>query len=258
MRYLVSLVIGLSFLSIQSCQKVIDIDLNEEDPKVVIEGNIELGDTTHTISITRSLNFDESIAYPPVNDAVVTVTDNLGNAATFTLVGNGVYQLSSYPGVVGRTYTITVLVDGITYTASSKMNTFVPMNDLYIQELYFGQDTFRTIISERQDPANEPNYYQFHIYRNGKKEKGIFLQDDQFVDGNVTLQPLFINSKLFSGDTLRVDVFCIDQPIYEYFNQLSVNSAGQATPANPVSNFSGGCYGYFGARTFSSKTIIVP
>lgn len=257
MRYFLSLVIGLSFLSIQSCQKVIDIDLNEEDPKVVIEGNIEMGDTTHTISVTRSLNFDESMAYPAVNDAVVTVTDNLGNTASFTLVGNGIYQLSAYPGVVGRTYTITVLVDGKIFTASSKMNTFVPLNDLYTQDLLFGQDTFRTIIAERQDPANESNYYQFHIYRNGEKEKGIFLQDDQFVDGNLTLQPLFIN-ELNPGDTLRVDVFCIDKPIYEYFNQLSVNSAGQATPANPVSNFSGGCYGYFGARTFSSKTFIVP
>lgn len=247
----------LTFIVLGSCQKVIDVDLNSEDPKFVIEGNIHEGDTTQYVSITRSLNFDESTAYPSVDNAVVTVVDNLGNSGTFTAIGNGKYALNSYPGVIGRTYTITVAVDGKTFVASSKMNSAVPLNDVYIQELYFAQDTFRTIIAERNDPAGERNFYQFHLYVNGVREKGIYLQDDQFNDGNLTLQPLF-GPDLLSGDTLRLDMFCIDEPVFAYFNQLSLNSSGQATPANPVSNFTSGCFGYFGARTFASKTIVVP
>ncbi|MCC6700247.1 MAG: DUF4249 domain-containing protein [Fluviicola sp.] len=247
----------LTLIVLGSCQKVIDVDLNSEDPKFVIEGNIHEGDTTHYVLITRSLNFDESIAYPTVNNAIVTVVDNLGNVGTFTSIGNGKYALSSYPGVVGRTYTITVAVDGNTFSASSTLQTAVPLNDVFIQELYFGQDTFRTIIAERNDPAGEPNYYQFNLYVNGVREKGIYLQDDQFNDGNLTLQPLF-GPDLLPGDTLRLDMFCIDKPVYSYFYQLSLNSSGQATPANPVSNFPSGCFGYFGARTFASKTIVVP
>jgi hypothetical protein len=51
----------------------------------------------------------------------------------------------------------------------------------------------------------------------------------------------------------------IDRPVYDYFNQLATNTNGQgATPANPVSNFSGGCLGYFSARSTDVKTVIIP
>lgn len=238
-----------------SCQKVIDVDLNDADPTIVVEGEVLVGDTTHRVKITRTLNFDETSAFPTVENATVTVVDNLGNAGTFTHVGGGVYELSSYPGVEGRTYTLTVVVDGKSYVASSTMPGLVPLDDLYADQVPFGADTFSFVTPERQDPAGIANYYQFRITRNNEELEGINLQTDQLYDGNVIVEPLFLD-ELNVGDTIRVDMYSITKPAWTYLNQLINNATGQSTPANPVSNFSGGCLGYFSTRGSSSMTII--
>ncbi len=238
-----------------SCQKVIDIDLNEADPTIVVEGEVMIGDTTHRVKITRTLNFDETSSFPTVENATVTVVDNLGNAGTFTHVGEGIYELSSYPGVEGRTYTLTVLVDGKSYSASSTMPGMVPMDSLYAEQVPFGADTFSLVTPQRLDPAGIANYYQFKITLNGEVLDGINLQTDQLYDGNVILEPLFLED-LELNDTIRVDMFNITKAEWTYNNQLLNNSTGQSTPANPITNFSGGCLGYFSTRGVSSKTTI--
>lgn len=244
-------------LSTVSCEKVISVDLNSEDPKYVVEGQILLGDTTQTVKITRSLNFDQTQAYPVVDNAVVTVIDNLGNSATFMSVGNGMYELTNYPGVEGRTYSITISVNGETFTASSTMPGLVTIDSLYIEEFPFGQDTFRMIVPAKFDPAGIANNYMFRIKRNSVFESGIFLENDQFTDGNYAVEPLFID-ELNHGDTVEVTMFGVDKPVWSYFNQLYVNTSSSATPANPESNFIGGCLGYFSARTASTKSVICP
>lgn len=245
----------LTLIVLSSCEKVIDIDLNSEDPKVVIEAYFYEGDSTHTVTITKTLNFDETQAFPQVNNATVTISDNLGNTAAFISNGDGTYTLNNFPGIGGRTYTLTVLVDGKTYTAQSVMAQPVIMDDLLVDLIPFGQDTFKTVVPVFQDPGGIANYYSYHVFQNGIRRGSIRLQDDQFIDGNISLQPLFL-SELNLGDTIRVDMFGIDKPIWQYFNQLEVNTTSGTTPANPVSNFSGGCMGFFSARTINSKTIV--
>ena len=102
MKLLITLVSFSVLLGFSSCEKVIDVDLNDTEQKVVIEGSILRGDTLQRVRITKTQNFDESTAPPTVDNAVVTVIDNLGNAAVFTSVGNGWYELTGYPGVEGR------------------------------------------------------------------------------------------------------------------------------------------------------------
>lgn len=257
MRYLIITCVALgSLLTFTKCQKVINIDLDDTEQKIVIEGIILEGDTIQRVRITKTQNFDQSTNPPIVDNAVVTVTDNLGNTGTFVSVGNGWYELQAYPGYEYRTYTLTAVVDGVTYTASSKMPNFQALDTLYVEYYPFGGDTMITAVPAHFDLQGVENYYQLHVYVNGVKDKGIFLQTDQFTDGNIMLQPLFA-SDLEIGAVLRVDLFSIDKPVYTYFNQLSVNSSSSATPANPVSNFSGGCIGYFSARTVDSRTIVI-
>lgn len=257
MKFAITTIVSFVFLlAFSSCEKVIDVDLNDADQKVVIEGTILRGDTVQRVRITKTQNFDESTPAPTVDNAIVTVTDNLGNTGTFVSVGNGWYELTSYPGVEGRTYSLNAVVDGIAYSGSSTMPNFQPLDSLYVEFYPFGADTLISLVPAHFDEAGISNFYQFHIYTNHQKDKGIYIQDDQFTDGNLTVQPLFV-SELEIDDTVRVDLFCIDKPVYTYFNQLSVNSSNSATPANPVSNLSGGCLGYFSARTFDSRTIVV-
>ena len=69
-------------------------------------------------------------------------------------------------------------------------------------------------------------------------------------------EPIFAG-ELLTGDTVIVEMFGIDKTIFTYFYTLQQNQQG-ATPANPTSNFSGGCLGYFSVRTKGVKQIVIP
>lgn len=250
-------ILTLGGLLFSSCQKVIDIDLNSEDPQIVIEGTFTAGETTHHVRITNTLNFNQTVAYPTVDNATVMVTDNLGNSQPLTFVSDGQYYVNNYPVVEGRSYTLTVVVDGKSYVAVSTVPNQVLIDTLMVGVYPFGQEAFNAMLPVRLDPAGVSNYYQFHLYRNGKRLSGIYLQDDQFTDGIVVQQPIFDNGGDYkTGDTAYVEMFCIDKPVYDYFFALQQNAT--ATPANPKSNFSGGCLGYFSARTRHGASVIIP
>ncbi len=238
-----------------SCTKVIQVDLNSVDPKYVINAAVIEGQSDHFVTITRSLNFDQATAFPTVNNAVVTITDNVGNTAIFQSVGDGRYQVSNYLGVVGRNYTITVQVDGETFTASCSMPTTVLIDSLFQQNLFFGTDTAYNVVPSHYDPANESNYYHFIVDINNKPSNLTLLSTDQYTNGNLDLQPLFLPVE--PGDVVRVEMLSITKPVWTYLNQLALNSSLQTTPANPISNFSGGCLGYFSAHGRDIKNITI-
>ncbi len=243
-----------------SCEKVIDLDLNSENPKYVIEGIVNKDSLVHYVKITRTLNFDENTAFPTVDNAIVTISDNLGNTTTLSLDSPGIYKTTNYLGVEGRTYTITVSVDGKTFTSSSTMPTHVPIDSLTLETFAFGgPEPTSFLIANRIDPAGVKNYYSFNLYDGNLPVGGIYLQTDQFADGVEVLEPIF-GGEYLSGDTATLEMMCIDENVFKYFYTLSVNAGGTggAVPANPESNFGSDCLGYFSAQTFQKKMIIIP
>jgi hypothetical protein len=100
------------------------------------------------------------------------------------------------------------------------------------------------------------NFFQFNLYNNHERVVGNFIQSDQYNDGNMMMEPLFADG-IDSGDTIDVVMFGIEETVYNYFYTLQQNEQG-ATPANPTSNFSGGCLGYFSVRTKDVGQIVIP
>ena len=242
--------------SLFSCQKVIQLDLNKMEEKNVIEGFITEGQLTHQVQITKTLSFDENKTYPTVDNALVVVTDNLGNTANFTLIAPGIYETTSYLGVSGRTYTITVTIDGEVFTATSSMPNVTILDDIEITEIPFGPQSFKTPIPVYQDELNVENFYLFDASINGERTGGISVRDDKSADGQINQQPLF--QFVESTDTLRIIMHCIDKSAYKYLYSVDANTGSIASPANPDSNFGNSCLGYFSARVTSEKTIVVP
>ncbi|TNE53534.1 MAG: DUF4249 domain-containing protein [Bacteroidetes bacterium] len=254
--FLVLIVLG-TFIT--SCEKVIDLDLNEENPKIVIEGAINKDSLVNTIMVRWTLNFDENTSYPAVSNAQVSIEDDQGNSEALTMTAPGIYQTSNFPGVENRTYTLKVTVDGKTYQASSRMPQQVPLDTIIMENFAFGPDPVYFPIAVRTDPAGINNYYRFDLFKNGDNVPGIYLQDDQFADGVQVLEPVF-GGEYESGDTLGLNLLCIDGAVHKYFFTLEANTGGTggATPANPESNFGLDALGYFSAQTIQHKTIIVP
>jgi hypothetical protein len=256
MKIAITFISALTLILISSCTKVIDVDLNSKDPQFVIEGYVTLGETVHTVKITKTLNFSQDIDYPTVDNALVVLSDDLGNTQTLTLINPGEYATSGYAVSEGRTYTLTVTVDGQTFVASTKMQQDIPLLSVETFGFAFGPDTINAIVPLRQDLAGVENYYLFHLYNNGQLIQGNFIQSDQYNDGNIMMEPIFADG-INHNDTIDVEMFGIDKVVYNFFYTLQQNDQG-ATPANPDNNFSGKCQGYFCVRTKSVGQIIIP
>lgn len=254
--YSFSIVVLLIALFVSSCTKVIDVDTNSKDPKYVIEGFVTLGETSHRISITKTLNLDESIDFPTIDNATVLLSDDLGNSQNMTLIAPGLYEATGYPVAEGRTYSVMVTIDAEVFSASGIMPQAVILDTIETFPFAFGPTVINTLVPIRLDPAGIENQYQFKISEQGVYIPGIFIQSDQFNDGNLSMEPIFADG-IDIGDTIEVEMYGIERTIYDFFFTLLQNDQG-ATPANPTSNFSGGCLGYFSVRTKSVKQIIIP
>src|SRR5674476_137881 len=86
------------------CQKVINVDLNEATPRIVIEGVINDRRGPYTVTISKSGSFFNQPLLPPVSGALTIITDSSGTIDTLKEVNHGVYLTSKTRGIPGRTY----------------------------------------------------------------------------------------------------------------------------------------------------------
>jgi hypothetical protein len=140
----------------------------------------------------------------------------------------------------------------------------VPLDSVTFETLTgFGQQQISAVVNF-QDPAGIQNDYRFVEYIKGEQfTRNIFIFSDRLSDGKYIVNTLRNDSSYLSpGDMLEVKMYCIDEPVYNYFDQLSrVSGSGtfntSASPANPVSNISNGAYGYFSAHTVRIRKVTV-
>ena len=263
-----SIVSGIIMLSAtNSCQKVVTLDLQTAPPQVVIEGEVTDASGPYTVTINRSVAFYADNNFPAVDGAAVKISDDQGASDSLTETSPGIYVTHMLQGRAGGTYTLKVTVNDTTYTARSTMPARVNLDSVTFDNTgggRFGRKNNIRAQANYQDPVGVKNYYQFVLYINGTRfTKDIYAFSDRLTDGKNITQNLRMDSSYLSpGDLLRVDMYCIDGNVYNYFNQLSqatgtgaFNTA--AAPANPSTNIGNGAYGVFSAHTVSGRTVTV-
>ena len=252
------ILIVLSFF-LSSCKKVIKLDLGTSSPRIVIQGDIYDHQGPYSIQISKSVNFYDSSTYPAVSGATVTISDNAGHSEKLRETTPGNYLTLALQGVPGRTYTLEVIVDGQTYTASSTMPQPVDIASVYFQKSLFGNVIFPGI--SFQDPANISNYYRLIYFINNKQQNDINVTDDQLNAGktvNYVIRPLDTDNKLIAGDVVTIWLESVDKGVYEYFRTAGREGGQSASPANPTSNISNGSLGYFNASSVRNLSAMVP
>jgi hypothetical protein len=250
-----------------SCKKVINVDIHNATPQIVIVGEVTNSPGPYQVTITQTVNFSDSNNFPPVSGAQVIITNENGLRDSLEETSPGQYV--SHPfwkGSPGLLYTLSVTSGGNKYIANSTMPKPVPLDSVgfFYDNNRGGGSTIIEAIPYFQDPAGVRNYYRFTETVNGHALNKIFIFNDQFSDGRYIHEPLFddsTHSHLYPKDSLNLGMYCIDSTTYDYLNTLlSVSGAGfqSVTPANPNTNLSGGALGYFSAHTTQTKSIIVP
>lgn len=259
--FILYIAIIVSILS--ACEKVIDIDLKNSTPIIVIEANITDDFTAHKVKITQTKPFTEDNTVIPVLNGAITLTDlTLNKSYTFTRSdSDGNYFLENFRGSPGNTYKLKVQIDNQEYTATSTMPQKVALDSISVAEISFFGNTRKYINVNYSDPLDYENQYRYILTVNKQQVKGYFVDSDRFNNGKYVRNNLFSDEpELKSGDEIKVEFQCIDMNIYRYFfaiSQITGNGGPPTAPSNPDSNFNNGALGYFNAHTSETKTAII-
>jgi len=258
--------ISLALLILGGCQKVIHLNLSSSDPRYVVEGILTDQKGTCKVLISRTKAFDDDNSFQGVSGAEVKLAAG-GDTTLLKETEPGVYADSLMTGTPGHTYFLSVTVDGTVFTATSSMPRRVELDSAYVaEESPYGEPVKQMNVVYR-DPAGEANYYKFVEFVNGVQVPQLFVSDDQLQDGKkVTATLRYYDDQgddndmpeIKTGDTVRVEMQCIDKAVYKYWSSMESSATGEsqsASPANPVSNISGGALGYFSAYTLQERVV---
>ncbi|WP_027378620.1 DUF4249 domain-containing protein [Chryseobacterium daeguense] len=259
----------ISIFLVTSCEKEIDLNLEDQSGKIIIEGNVTDQAGPYYVRITKSVAFTEINQYPAVENAVVVLSDNAGQTETLQYAGNGNYKTSAFTGVSGRVYTLKIQAEGKEYTAQSTMPSAVSFEGLEQDSFMVGGETSYTLLPVFTDPQALGNRYLFSFTVNNNPKRFFSEFSDNVNNGLPNQRPLLLPNddeeaddiKVVVGDTIHVEMQCIDQSVYTYYSALLQLSdggpGGGVTPANPPSNINNGALGYFSAHTVRTKSIVI-
>lgn len=273
----------IALLAISACEKVIEVDLNDQPPRLVIEGNIEAkldapDSSVQKIFLRTSANYFLNARTPVVNTATVKVLTE-GQEISFAYnPQDSSYTATNFTARVGATYTLQIDFNGERYEATETVPPFIAIDSLYFafQEEGTFNDAGIIALIDFQDLADVQNYYWFRNFRNGistfKVDPGNqfrALLRDQFFDGQkLTSLPPADNEAIYeSGDTATVKLSSISKRQYEFLLALYISSPPGAFDPPPaplrsnarnVTNPTNAPLGYFGAIAVSTQTRIVP
>lgn len=231
-----------------SCTDVIDVDLQDAAPRLVIEASIDwekgsLGNN-QVIRLSTSIPYFNNQSYNPVIGASVKVTNDLDNSEfIFEDMNNGTYSISTFIPVENQSYTLEVNYNNETYIATETMVSVVDIANIY-QSIENGFDDEALEVNiDFDDPIIEENYYLFKFQEEGDLLPELLNISDEFTDGN-TMTVFFekgededINQTEFEpGDVANIEFYGISEQYYNYIGLLieQYESTGDPFTTTPV------------------------
>jgi len=207
------------FLMLFNCEDVIEVEVPETPPKLIIEASLNWFDGTAgneqeiKLSLTAPF-FDDEI--PPANNAVVTVSDSEGTVFNFLEDGNsGIYKTSTFVPDFDQMYRLSINYNNETYTANGKLETTVPFDFVdQKDDGGFSGDEIE-IKAFFTDPQFEENYYFFELESPTEINPVIDAAEDKFFDGN-QIFAFYSDEDLTSGDELVIKIFGSSKQFYQY------------------------------------------
>lgn len=259
------LILGVLFLT--ACREDIELDLKNDEPKLVIDANVNATNGRVEVLLSKSNGFYESVDIHLVNDASITLELPDGSTLDVPFVGQGKYEMSGLTLSSGDELLMTVTEnEGKSYTAKTTTPALATLDSVYVSLSTGGfggddedGDNYQ-LFAYWYDTADQPNYYRLRFFT---ADEGISdsynLFNDEGFDGDEMFRPIF--SSFNPGEEVEVMLLSLDPQSFDYFNELSsVESQGfnSSTPFNPKSNFDNGALGYLSILQQNSKTVIIP
>lgn len=279
-----------------SCEKNISLVPETQEPKLVVDAQIETGQSPVVI-LTNSINYFSEINSNLlmgsfVHNAKVTISDGVkthqlkeynipvGGATYFFYANDFTNPATAITGENGKQYSLTIEANGKTYNSSTN----IPLPLKKIDSIWWKKPpvyvdtTFAIVMAKITDPKGLGNYIRYFT-RN--RNNSIFLPgensvfDDQVIDGKTYDIPItagidrnkprtsFDSTGYFlRGDTVTIKLCNIDKSSYTFWNtwEFAYQSIGNpfSSPVKVIGNISNNALGAFSGYSVQLKTVIIP
>lgn len=206
-----------------SCTDVVDIPLNTNNPRLIIDASInwQKGTTgnNQVVKLTTTTDFYTN-AIPMVSGATVYIKNSSNVVFNFIETPNtGIYKCGNFVPVINKTYTLTIISKGQNYSATETLKSVAAITSV-TQEKQTGLGTdFLKLKAFFNDPADADNYYlyKYKFTKNLKPEYS--LDDDLFFQGN-TFFSLVLEENTKRGETVEITHYGITKSYYNYMTIL--------------------------------------
>ncbi|MEO0571798.1 MAG: DUF4249 family protein [Bacteroidota bacterium] len=234
----------ITVLFLLSCEDVIDVELQQTETRLVVNGllrvdltqefipvEIRVSETTNFFdsNVPTSLEDNATIIYGRVNPDAPEILDidpnNFSSSLTELEPGSGVYvpdpsfdadQRIRTSSIFPNTVFILIMEHkGRRYSAQAPFSPSVPIQDLEQgDETLFDEEDVEIKITINDTPDID-NFYVLDF------GEGEFLAlDDQFIDGQQFEFSYFLDRELDSGELLEVGILGADQGFFNYMDLL--------------------------------------
>lgn len=272
-KYIYTLLIVVVTFNFISCEEVIDVKLDTTAPRLVVDAALkwEKGTDGKTQKIKLSTTtgyFNTEI--PKVSGATVFVTNSQNEIFDFTetVPQSGEYICTDFNPELNENYTLTVILNGTTYTATDKL-TPVPVIDKIEQKDNggFGGQNIEIKFFYTDNPLTD-DFYLSRVKLSGAVIPQYGVSNDKFYQGNQT-SDIYSDEDLKSGQTLEYTLSGISENYFNYMQillSIAGNSGGgpfQSPPATVRGNIinqtdiKNYALGYFSASETTSVTYVI-
>ncbi|KOS05314.1 hypothetical protein AM493_04165 [Flavobacterium akiainvivens] len=259
-------------ISLFSCEKVVDVDLEIATPQLVIDASIDWvkGTTGNDQKVILSATTGYYNAeFPTVSGASVVVTNSANIAFDFIETpGTGEYICNNFAPVLGETYTLKIELNGEVYTSTETLIGVPEIENNIIQNNAggFSGDEIEIEYKYQDDGQNE-NYYLHRIVSPVSTYPEYKAQDDEQSQGNLMRQ-FFSDEDLKAGDQVNIRLYGISKRYYDYFRKLLAASGAGSGPFQTLpgsvrgnilnqTHFENFAYGYFRVSEVASMNYVV-
>jgi hypothetical protein len=172
--------------------------------------------------------------------------------------------------VVGRTYTLSVEVNGQTYAAEDELFAVTAIDKLEYRinedeaEEPEEEEKVYEVLVFAKEPQETKDFYLFKFYRNDSlkfdSETDIYYSDDELLSENIDGVP---SPNFYGiGDKAKVEAYSLTRQGFVFYADLQklINNDGglfNSPPANCRTNLTNGALGFFQVSALNTRDIIV-
>ena len=231
---------GILLLHIFGCEKVVDIDLNYSDERLVIEGHFnwikETKQTEQYIILSKTTPYFQNFRIP-ANNANVIVRDNENNIYKFSEIDNTgkYYPLNTIPLDIGVELTLQISFENQDYIGSEILNPVASIYEIKQDSISFFGSLATQLEAYSIDNENEDNYSYFEFTSNRLETPEYNIYRDDFTNGS-EYYGVLLNSDLKKGDSIRFRQYSLSKTAYHYWYLLILQNTQQGGPfqTNPA------------------------